>query len=95
MHYFRRKGYDSAMIYFKDVIRMYPDAPAARTAGIRLVDVYRLVRYREEASEQCTELARKYPGDREVRQACAAAGVTAATAPAPASAPGSAATRTP
>jgi outer membrane protein assembly factor BamD len=30
MHYLRRKAYDPALIYFRDVVRLYPGTPAAR-----------------------------------------------------------------
>ncbi len=101
MHYFRRKAYDPALIYFKDVVRLYPGTPAARGAYIRMVQSYRAINYKEEIAETCTELRRAYATDVEVQRVCgpattpvrataAATGVTpAATTPAtpPASAP--------
>jgi outer membrane protein assembly factor BamD len=78
-HYLRRKMYDSAIIYFRDVMRLYPSAPSARKAGLRMVQAYRTIRWHEEAKEVCTTLRRQYPTDQEVRQACG--DVTAAAAP--------------
>jgi outer membrane protein assembly factor BamD len=78
-HYLRRKMYDSAIIYFRDVMRLYPSAPTARRAGLRMVHAYRTIRWNEEAKEVCTTLRRSYPTDEEVRLACG--DVTAAVAP--------------
>jgi outer membrane protein assembly factor BamD len=78
-HYLRRKMYDSAIIYFRDVMRLYPDTPTARRAGLRMVQAYRSIRWNDEAKEVCTTLRRSYPTDEEVRLACGE--VTAAAAP--------------
>ncbi len=78
-HYLRRKMYDSAIIYFRDVMRLYPAAPTARKAGLRMVQAYRTIRWNDEAKEVCTTLRRTYPTDAEVRAACG--DVTAAAAP--------------
>jgi outer membrane protein assembly factor BamD len=77
-HYLRRKMYDSAIIYFRDVMRLYPTAPTARKAGLRMVQAYRTIRWNDEAKEVCTTLRRTYPTDEEVRAACG--DVTAAAA---------------
>jgi outer membrane protein assembly factor BamD len=78
-HYLRRKMYDSAIIYFRDVMRLYPSAPTARKAGLRMVQAYRTIRWNDEAKEVCTTLRKQYPTDEEVRLACG--DVTAAVAP--------------
>ena len=78
-HYLRRKMYDSAIIYFRDVMRLYPQAPTARRAGLKMFEAYRSIRWNEEAREVCGTLRERYPTDEEVRQACGA--VTAAAAP--------------
>lgn len=78
-HYLRRKMYDSAIIYFRDVMRLYPSAPTARKAGLRMVHAYRTIRWKDEAKEVCSTLRQQYPTDEEVRLACG--GVTAAVAP--------------
>jgi outer membrane protein assembly factor BamD len=72
MHYFRRKAYDSAIIYFKDVVKNHPETVKARDANLRLVEAYRAIRYREDAAEVCTSLRQKYPGDRDVLGLCGA-----------------------
>jgi len=68
--YFRRKAYDSAIIYYKDVLTKYANSPTARDAALRLVEAYKKIRYREDASEMCTELRQRYPRDGDVRQTC-------------------------
>ena len=70
MHYYRRKAYDPAIIYFKDVIRLHPNTATARDAYLRLVSSYRKIRYTEEAGEVCDALRRTYADDREVREVC-------------------------
>ena len=79
--YLRRKAYDPAIIYFKDVLRLYPTAPIARDAAIKLVEAYKEIHYREEAAEQCASLRQTYPGSSEVRDVCGAPPATAQTPP--------------
>lgn len=71
MYYLRRGAYDSAILYFKDILSKWPNTPTVRDASLRLVRAYRAIRYREDASEMCTQLRRRYPSDREVRESCA------------------------
>jgi outer membrane protein assembly factor BamD len=88
MYYVRRGGFDSGIIYFKDVVAKYPTSSTARLAQLRLVDAYKAIRYREDAADVCATLRKSYPDDAEVRTTCA--GVTApatAVVPAPAAAP--------
>lgn len=80
MHYLRRKAYDSAIIYFRDVVKGWPETDTARRARLRLLEAYREIRYDEDAREMCQTLRQNYPQDREVRDACGAA----PAAPAPA-----------
>jgi len=71
-HYIKRGAYDSAIIYFKDVIRKYPNSPKAREAYLRLLESYREINYREEAREICETMRQAYPSDGEVLKACPA-----------------------
>ena len=81
MHYLRFKAYDSAIIYFQDVVEKYPQTDRARDARLRLVEAFREIRYREDANEMCAELRRGYPADADVRELCGAPPAdTAATA---------------
>jgi outer membrane protein assembly factor BamD len=83
MHYYRRKAYDPAIIYFKDVIRLHPNTATARAAYLRLVAAYRKIRYTEEANEVCEALRRTYADDRQVREACGVVDSTTAAKPTP------------
>jgi outer membrane protein assembly factor BamD len=73
MHYFRRHAFDSAIIYFRDVVKDHPETDKAREAQLRLVESYRAIHYREDANEVCTALQKSFPNDREVREACGTA----------------------
>lgn len=79
--YLKRKGYDSAIIYFKDVIRLHPSAAKARDAYLRLHQAYRAIKYTDDARDLCEAMRKAYPDDREVRSACGAAAT--ATSPTP------------
>ena len=72
MHYVRRKAYDSAIIFLKDVVRNHPESDVARQAMLRLVEVYRLplLNYREDAAEVCGALRSAYPTDPQVLATC-------------------------
>jgi outer membrane protein assembly factor BamD len=70
LHYYHRKAYDSAIIYFKDVIKNYPMVPAAREASLRLVDTYRAIHYADDAADVCNTLKIAYPEDPGVRERC-------------------------
>ena len=88
LHYKRRKAPDSAIIYFRDVLAQYPTTDAARRAGLALLEVYRSIKYIEDASELCTTLRKGWPSDAGVGATCAApaaapavGGTTPPTAP--------------
>lgn len=72
-HYLKRKAYDSAIIYFKDVLRLHPDAKKTREAYLRLHEAYRAINYKEDAADICSAMRTKYPNDRDVREACGSA----------------------
>ena len=80
MHYFRRKAYDPAILYFKDVVARYPQTDAARRSGLQMLESYGRVRYKEEAAELCTTLRQTYPTDKDVRARCGAPAPAAAAA---------------
>jgi outer membrane assembly lipoprotein YfiO len=84
-YYFRRKAYDSGNLYFKDVLTKYPNTPSARRAALRLVESFRAINYRDDASELCTQLRQRYVNDREVAGVCN--GVPDVAAPKPDSIP--------
>ena len=68
--YYKRKAYDSGIIYFRDVVKLYPKTDAARKSQIRLVQSYRQIKYKEDASEMCGTLEKNYSQDKDVAKAC-------------------------
>ena len=77
--YLKRKAYDSAIIYFKDVIRLHPNAKKTRDAYLRLLEAYRAIKYTEDARDLCEAMRKAYPHDREVREQCGPAPSTPVT----------------
>ena len=71
------KGYDSAIIYFQNVVARWPHVPRARDALLRLVETYRTISYREEVAETCAKLRESYRGDAEVELVCRGTPATA------------------
>src|SRR3989442_15433211 len=67
MFYFRRRAYDSGIIYFKDVIANYSESRWTVPALLRLVDSYRAIGYADERRETCAHLRRFYPTPSGVR----------------------------
>lgn len=70
LFYFRRKAFDSAILYFKDILQRWPNSPTARETSMRLVEAYKAIRYHEDASDLCTQLRKKYANDAGVRDVC-------------------------
>ncbi|HEY9229488.1 MAG TPA: outer membrane protein assembly factor BamD [Gemmatimonadaceae bacterium] len=81
MYYLKRKAYDSGIIYFKGVLDKYGNTPTARDASLRLVEAYKAIRYRDDATDMCSQLRQKYPSDRDVSKACEGIAVVAAAKP--------------
>jgi outer membrane protein assembly factor BamD len=86
MQYVRRRAFDSALIYFKDVVKNYPNSFRVRDALMRMVEVYRnpVMNYQDEAKETCITLRTAYAGDPEVAKLCPAPGAAADSAGKPA-----------
>ncbi|MCC6317743.1 MAG: outer membrane protein assembly factor BamD [Gemmatimonadaceae bacterium] len=81
LYYFRRKAFDSAIIYFKDVVKNYPQTAKSREAYLRLAESYEAIRYREDKKEVCTTLQEKYPRDKDVALTCGAPPSAVSTRP--------------
>lgn len=79
--YLKRKAYDSAIIYFKDVIRLHPNAAKTRQAYLRLLQAYRAIKYADDARDTCDAMRKAYPDDRQVREACGVAPKSVTPAP--------------
>ena len=69
-YYLRRKAYDPAILYFKTVVNTYPESAKARDAYLRMIESYRIIRYKEEAAEMCAAVRKRFANDAEVRQLC-------------------------
>jgi outer membrane protein assembly factor BamD len=61
MFYLRRRAYDSAILYFREVVAVYSDTRWVPDALLRLVDAYDAISYKEERQETCAHLHRFYP----------------------------------
>lgn len=59
--YFGRRAYDSAIIYFEDVVDLYPGTAWAPRALLRLVEIYGILEWTEEREETRERLLREYP----------------------------------
>ena len=70
MHYLRRKAYDSAIIYMRDVVTKYPNTVRARDAYLRLAQAYEAIRYKDDKADVCKTLRERYPNDSEVTAMC-------------------------
>ncbi len=68
MFYFRRRAYDSAVVYFEDVVDQYADTPAAPAALGQLVETYTRIGYVEDAEEARERLLEEYPQSPEAQQ---------------------------
>jgi outer membrane protein assembly factor BamD len=70
--YFRLKAYDSAILYFKDLVATYPKAAVVPDALVKLVQAYRALGYREDVQETCGYIQRFHPRAPKVREVCPA-----------------------
>lgn len=68
--YLRLRAYDSAIIYFRDVVANYPRSAYAPRALVKLVEAYRKVGYVEERRETCEHLHQFYPEAPDLDDAC-------------------------
>jgi outer membrane protein assembly factor BamD len=69
-YYFRRKAYDPAILYFKNVVSTYPETVRTRDAYLRMIESYRVIRYKEEAADACVAVRKRFPDDAAVKQMC-------------------------
>jgi outer membrane protein assembly factor BamD len=76
--YLKRKAFDSAILYFKDVIRLHPNAPSTKQAYLRLLESYHAIKYTEDARDLCDAMRKAYPNDHEVNSDCGPAPATPA-----------------
>lgn len=70
LFYFRRGGYDSAILYFRSVIASYPSSSVVPEAFVKLVEAYTAIGYREERDETCAHLRQYFAARTDVREVC-------------------------
>lgn len=68
-YYMKRRAYESAIIYFDEVLRRYPGSSFTPRAMLGLVEVYHTLGDREQMEQIRTRLAREFPGSEEARKA--------------------------
>jgi outer membrane protein assembly factor BamD len=59
--YLRLRAFDSAIIYFKDVVARYPRTEAAGKSVVKLIEAYARIGYVEEKTEMCLYRQQYYP----------------------------------
>jgi outer membrane assembly lipoprotein YfiO len=68
--YFKIGAYDSAILYYKDVVAQYGDTDPAVRALFRLVTIYQRLSYQEERGEMCSHLRTYYADAEGLSEAC-------------------------
>jgi outer membrane protein assembly factor BamD len=74
--YVRFKAYDSAILYFRNVVARYPQSRFAPLSLLRLVETYEKLGYVEERQETCEHILRFYSDTQDVGRLCPATSVT-------------------
>jgi outer membrane protein assembly factor BamD len=74
--YMRRKAYDSAIIYFRDVVTKFPSTARSRDAYLQLAMAYDAIKYKDDKADVCKTLREKYPSDPEVAATCPSVAAT-------------------
>lgn len=67
VQYFRRRAYDAAVVYFREVIANYPDTGFAPAALGQLIQTYDRIGYVEDAEDTREQLLRDYPDSAEAQ----------------------------
>src|SRR5260370_11904819 len=81
MFYFRRRAFDSAVIYYKDVVANYQGTTRVPDALMRLVEAYRAIGYTDELKETCGTLRKYYPWTERLNESCPAPSHSSAAPP--------------
>ncbi|MBI4513266.1 MAG: outer membrane protein assembly factor BamD [Gemmatimonadetes bacterium] len=67
LYYFQREGYDSAILYFNELLKQYPEAEVVPAALYHLYRAYRRIGYEDEAAGARDRLLREFPNSPEAR----------------------------
>jgi outer membrane protein assembly factor BamD len=73
-HIRRQRSAQSAIIYFKDVVTLYPETPQARTAYARIAEIYKSIGWTDDYKETCDLARQRYPDDKRIQTVCNGAG---------------------
>ena len=76
--YRRRRSPHSAILYYKQVLENYPEAPRAKDAYARMAEVYKSIGYDEDYKETCGLARTRFPADPGIRAACSGVPVDSA-----------------
>ena len=68
--YFRNGGWDSSILYFKNVVQKWPETKHAHDSMLRLAEAYRTIHYNDDLADICKQMRGLYPGDRAVGKDC-------------------------
>lgn len=68
-YYFKRRAYDSAILYYESLLREYDRSPAAPRALLRLVQIYQRLRYADEMEAARGLLQANFPDSPQAREA--------------------------
>lgn len=75
-HYFNRRAFDSAIVYYQVILAEYPATIWAPRALLRMVEAYERLGYEQEATSTRERLLRDYPASPEASQLAGAASDT-------------------
>jgi outer membrane protein assembly factor BamD len=70
MYYIRLKAYDSAILYFRDVVATYPRSAIAPDVLIQLIKAYTVLGYQEDVRETCGYIRRFHANAAGVSEVC-------------------------
>jgi outer membrane protein assembly factor BamD (BamD/ComL family) len=70
-YYVRRNMWDSALIYYRTVVVDYPNTRAARDAMVKMVEIYKRLRYLDDATDVCKQLRVAHATEADVIKVCA------------------------
>jgi outer membrane protein assembly factor BamD len=68
--YLRLKAFDSAIIYFRDVVVSYPNSSSAPAAVVKLIEAYDRIGYNDEKADMCLYLRQYYPNAKGAEDRC-------------------------
>ncbi|MEO8200930.1 MAG: outer membrane protein assembly factor BamD [Gemmatimonadota bacterium] len=70
LYYLRLKAFDSAILYFRDLLATYPRSTIAPQALLRLIEAYKAIGYTEEVKETCGYFRTNHPTAPGIDRAC-------------------------